>query len=195
MTIAWLAKVVNGSKVGTAVDLMLSAVPASCVGERRPLIQLLHQRAQRRVVSVTRDQELFTLLGGIAEKAGAIFRAIIALRLRITPSSRSRSCSTTAGDRHLSGNGQPACRTWSVQSCRGDDRGDAAAGHRSFPDVLFPEPAPEMIKRLDHLDLAALPAEGLSVRTELDRVLLVVKPTLRAAGHRIHFAEMCSGYC
>ena len=45
-----------------------------------------------------------------------------------------------------------------------------------------------MIKRLDHLDLAALPAEGLSVRTELDRVLLVVKPTLRAAGHRIHFA-------
>ncbi len=80
MTIAWLAKVVNGSKVGTAVDLMLSAVPASCVGERRPLIQLIHQRAQRRVVSVTRDQELFTLLGGIAEKAGAIFRAIIALR-------------------------------------------------------------------------------------------------------------------
>jgi hypothetical protein len=96
--------------------------------------------------------------------------------------------STTAGDRHLCGDGQPARRPWSAQSCRGEDRGEAAAGYGCFPDVLFPEHAPEMIKRLNHLDLAALPAESLSVRTELDRALLVVEPALRAAGHRIHFA-------
>ena len=81
---------------------MLSALPVSCVGERRPLMQLLRQRAQRRVVSVTRDQELFTLLGDIAEKAGAIFRAIIALRCESRQVRDRAVVSTTAGDRHLS---------------------------------------------------------------------------------------------
>ena len=42
-------------------------------------MQLLQQRAQRRVEPVTRDQELFALLGGIAEEASPSLRAIVAL--------------------------------------------------------------------------------------------------------------------
>ncbi len=61
-------------------------------------------------------------------------------------------------------------------------------GMDAFQPVLFPDQAPETIKRLNHLGLAALSAEGLAVRMELDRALLVAEPALHTDGHRIHFA-------
>jgi hypothetical protein len=42
-------------------------------------------------------------------------------------------------------------------------------GMDAFQTVLFPTHEPATIKRLNHLDLASLPAEDLAVRTELDR--------------------------
>jgi hypothetical protein len=60
-------------------------------------------------------------------------------------------------------------------------------GMDAFQTVLFPNYEPATIKWLNHLDLASLPAEGLTIRTELDRALLVAEPALRTDGHRIHF--------
>jgi hypothetical protein len=59
-------------------------------------------------------------------------------------------------------------------------------GMCAFQTVLLPNVVSNQIKRLNHLELAALPAEGLPVKEEIERALAISQPLAHASGERIH---------
>ena len=61
-------------------------------------------------------------------------------------------------------------------------------GMAAFQTVLLPHHARAEIKRLNHLPLAALPAEPLDVVAEIGRALAVTEPALADAAGSIYFA-------
>lgn len=61
-------------------------------------------------------------------------------------------------------------------------------GLNAFQTVLFPHASPAEIRRLNHLDSAALSRAGLDVAAEMERVFAVATLVLSLAERRIHLA-------
>ena len=59
-------------------------------------------------------------------------------------------------------------------------------GMKAFQTVLLPRYSPEEIKRLNHLDLAALSAVGLPVLAEIERAIIVSEPTVSMSESDVH---------
>ncbi len=62
-------------------------------------------------------------------------------------------------------------------------------GMSAFQTVLFPRVAGEEVKRLNHLQVAALGGAGLPVSEEIERALSVSQPLGSACGKRIHLVD------
>jgi hypothetical protein len=61
-------------------------------------------------------------------------------------------------------------------------------GMKAYQTVLFPYLAPAEVKRLNHLEIAALPAQNLDVVREIERALAVTEPMIAMSDHDIHLA-------
>jgi hypothetical protein len=61
-------------------------------------------------------------------------------------------------------------------------------GMKAYQTVLFPYLAPADVKRLDHLELTALPAQNLDVAREIERALAVTEPMIAVSDYDIHLA-------
>jgi hypothetical protein len=61
-------------------------------------------------------------------------------------------------------------------------------GMKAYQTVLFPYLAPADVKRLNHLEVAALPAQNLDVPREIERALAVTEPMTTMSDYDIHLA-------
>ena len=61
-------------------------------------------------------------------------------------------------------------------------------GMKAYQTVLFPYLAPADVQRLNHLNVAALPAENLDVDREIERALAVTEPVITMTDYDLHLA-------